>query len=75
MVLGQSLKGVKRGIEGPERGHALDNGPLDQPNPCEIEFSLRSSAGIVEEDFVVAVRGDFTRELFEPILDRAGFKA
>ena len=34
-------------------------------NACEIEFSLRCGAGVLEDDFVLAAAGDFPGALFK----------
>ena len=57
-------------------GHAFDQRYLDLANACEIEFGLRCGAGVLEDDFVLAVAGDFSGEHVEPFCDcRARSKA
>jgi len=38
-------------------------------NACEIEFGLRCGAGVLENDFILAVAGDLAGERVEPICD------
>jgi hypothetical protein len=38
-------------------------------NACEIEFGLRCGAGVLEDDFILAVAGDFAGEHVEPFCD------
>ena len=55
-----------RGIERPERGHAFDQRDLDLSNACEVEFGLRCGAGVLKDQFILAVAGDFAGERVEP---------
>jgi hypothetical protein len=57
-------------------GHAFDQRYLDLANACEIEFGLRCGAGVLEDDFVLAVAGNFAGERVKPFGDcRARGKA
>jgi hypothetical protein len=49
----------------PRARNAFDQGDLDLPNACEIEFGLHCGAGVLEDDFTLAVAGDVTGELIE----------
>lgn len=52
-LFGRRAKNL-RGIKCPERGNAFDQGYLDLPNACEIEFGLRCGADVLEDDFALA---------------------
>ncbi len=56
---------ISPSIESSERMHVRDQGNFGSPHTREIEESFRSSAGAVEDDYVLGVAGDLTGELVQ----------